>query len=213
MKDYKLYLFDFDYTLVNSEGGIVKCFELAIDEMGYTSPGRDFIRRTIGLPMREAVGKIIASTDEAEITTFIDNYKKYANEFMTPGTHFFPHTVETLEAIRARGGKIGIISTKTHHRIAEKFEVSGTTHLIDRIIGCEDVTTFKPSPEGINKAAELFAIAKADILYTGDSFVDAGAAENAGVDFVAVTTGTTTAERFSEYPHIKIISDIGELLD
>ena len=25
---YKVYLFDFDYTLANSEVGIVKCFEL-----------------------------------------------------------------------------------------------------------------------------------------------------------------------------------------
>ena len=28
---YSLYLFDFDYTLVNSEEGILKCFRLTLD--------------------------------------------------------------------------------------------------------------------------------------------------------------------------------------
>ena len=34
--DYRLYLFDFDYTLVNSEPAIVKCFHITLQKLGYT---------------------------------------------------------------------------------------------------------------------------------------------------------------------------------
>jgi len=32
---YKAYVFDFDYTLVNSEQGIVMCFEMLLRDEGY----------------------------------------------------------------------------------------------------------------------------------------------------------------------------------
>lgn len=32
---YKAYVFDFDYTLVNSEQGIVMCFEMLLHDEGY----------------------------------------------------------------------------------------------------------------------------------------------------------------------------------
>lgn len=213
MKKYKLYLFDFDYTLVNSEEGIVRCFMLTLEKLGYKIPEREFICKTIGLPMRKAVGIVIDTADEQKITDFIDVYKTFADKYMTAGTKFFPHTLNVLEKIREQGAKCAIISTKTRHRIEEKFIQTDTMNLVDKVFGCDDVSEFKPSPEGINKAAKLFAVAKSETLYAGDSYVDAGAAENAGVDFVALTTGTTTKEQFKKYPHIKIIDDIGALLD
>ena len=36
-------------------------------------------------------------------------------------------------------------------------------------------------------------------------------AARAGVDFAAVTTGTTSAEQFQQYPHVAILEDIGQL--
>ena len=38
------------------------------------------------------------------------------------------------------------------------------------------------------------------MLYVGDSFVDAQAAEAAGMKFAGVLTGTTTREEFLKYP-------------
>ena len=43
--------------------------------------------------------------------------------------------------------------------------------------------------------------------------IDAETAQNAGVDFLAVTTGTTSAETFARYPHIAILPTIAALKD
>ena len=213
MKNYRLYLFDFDYTLVNSESAILKCFHIALEKTGWPQRNDEEIRRTIGLPMLDAIKEIIQSQDEGKAHAFLDVYKLEADRYMTAGTHFFPHTLTTLRALREKNAKIGIISSKTRHRIQEKFDIDGVSELIDRIIGSDDVIAHKPAPEGILKALDYFQIPKDQVLYTGDSYVDAGAAQNAGVDFAAVTTGTTSAEVFQTYPHVKIMQDLQELMD
>ncbi len=49
---------------------------------------------------------------------------------------------------------------------------------------------------------------KEEVLYIGDSLVDANTAQNAGVDFAAVTTGATLAEEFHSYHPIMIMEDL-----
>ena len=112
--DYRLYLFDFDYTLVNSEPAIVKCFHITLQKLGYPDVPDERIKKTIGLPMVEAVKRIIGTADTAEAEHFVDAYRPEADRYMTPGTTFFPGAVETLRAIKATGAKVGIISNKTH---------------------------------------------------------------------------------------------------
>jgi len=211
MPEYQLYLFDFDYTLVNSEAAILKCFHLTLAEQGLFDPGDEVIRHTIGLPMLKACGIILGTEDEQQIRAFIKHYTVNADRYMTAGTRFYPHTVATLQALRQTGAQLGIISSKTRHRIQEKFVQDGVPDLIDYILGSDDVKEHKPSPEGINKALAHFQLPPASVLYTGDSYVDAGAAQNAGVAFAGVTTGTTTAAELAAYPHVAIIQDISEL--
>jgi hypothetical protein len=46
---FKAILFDFDYTLGNSEEGIILSSNYALTQMGYPEAERDAICRTIGL--------------------------------------------------------------------------------------------------------------------------------------------------------------------
>ena len=209
---YSLYLFDFDYTLVNSEEGILKCFRLTLEAYAQPQVPDDVSCKTIGLPMEEAVRRITGYEDAAQIDAFIEDYRHLADRYMTPGTHFFPDTLDVLRALRARGARIGIISSKTRSRIQEKFDETGTSDLIDRIIGIEDVKTPKPAPEGIEAALRAFGAARQQTLYVGDSVVDAGAAQQAAVPFAAVLTGATPAAAFDAYPHVAICQNLRGLL-
>lgn len=124
MKDYRLYLFDFDYTLADSEAGILKCFHCALRGTGYPDVADDAIRRTIGLPMADAVQQIIKGTKE-EARAFIEAYRPLADRYMTEGTVFFPRALETLRTLKKRGAGIAIVSNKTGSRIQEKFDRDG----------------------------------------------------------------------------------------
>ena len=50
-------------------------------------------------------------------------------------------------------------------------------------------------------------------LYIGDSYIDAQTAQNAKIDFVGVTTGTTSREKLESYSHIVVLDDLKELLN
>ena len=209
---YRCYLFDFDYTLADSEKGIVGCFHTTLRKLGYEDVPDESIRRTIGLPMEEAIRRIAGIETAAECESFLVNYRREADEKMTPNTHFYPETVPLLEKLRSLGAGVAVISTKTRHRIMEKFLADDAAHLIDFVIGCEDVETLKPSPEGILAACRRFGAETSEVIYTGDNTVDAEAAQAAGVDFAAVLTGTTERAAFEALPHVKIMKNLGELL-
>ena len=94
----------------------------------------------------------------------------------------FPETEEVLRALKANGARIGIISTKYRYRIMELMGKIFPEGFIDIIVGGEDMKEAKPSPEGLLQAASRLNCPKEQILYLGDSIVDAETAQNAGVD-------------------------------
>ena len=67
-------------------------------------------------------------------------------------------------------------------------------------IGVGDVMKVKPDPEGLLLAVEKLGVKIEDALYVGDSYVDAMAAEAAGMKFGGVLTGNTMREEFLKYP-------------
>jgi phosphoglycolate phosphatase len=50
-----------------------------------------------------------------------------------------------------------------------------------------------------------------DVLYIGDSLVDAKTALAANVDFAAVTTGTTNEKEFLQFPCVKVLKNLSEI--
>ncbi len=203
---YGCYLFDFDYTLADSSKGITGCFHMTMESFGMPPVEDIVIERTIGLPMRDAVRSITGLQGEEDVEGFLKVYRSLADEHMTANTHFYPEALSVLRTLKGRGAKTAIISSKTSGRIREAFVRDRAEDLVDLIIGCEEVSAMKPSPEGIRLALAKFGLTEDDALYTGDSTTDAAAARNAGVAFLGVTHGVTSAEELAGYPH-EAISD------
>lgn len=209
---YDLYLFDFDYTLANSEKGILMCYRYVLDGEGLTEITDDAICRTIGLTLTQGLSILTKSDDSEYIEQLRQKYVAYADTCMTENTKLYPQTLPLLRKIKADGSMTGIISTKFRYRIEDKFSREGASELIDIIIGMEDISEAKPSPEGILKAMERLGIGKGKVLYTGDNKVDALAAQAAGVDFAAVTTGTDKSAVFEVLPHVLIAENLSEIV-
>jgi phosphoglycolate phosphatase len=208
---YSIYLFDFDYTLADSERAIVACYRHVLEKHGYTGASDYDICKTIGYPVKNSMTMLTGETDIAKLEQYHLEFRQKADEVMVNNTDLYPSTVPTLEKLRSKGCRIGIISTKYRFRIEDILKRFNITNLVDIIIGGEDIALPKPDPQGIFLALERLGGQKSDVLYIGDSLVDANAANNAAVDFAAVTTGTTQAREFEALPHIKIMNDLSEL--
>ncbi len=177
MKLYKVYLFDFDYTLADSSRGIVMCFRNVLERHQHTGITDDEIKRTIGKTLQESFSILTGITDADTLEAYKKEYVKEADVHMTVNTFLFPETEEVLTRLKTCGAKIGIISTKYRYRIMELLSKKLPSNFLDIIVGGEDVKEPKPSPEGVLLAIKELGCNKEEVLYIGDSIVDAETGE------------------------------------
>ncbi|OQB15954.1 MAG: Phosphoglycolate phosphatase [Firmicutes bacterium ADurb.Bin193] len=208
---YNTFIFDFDYTLADSTVGIAKSINYALEKLGLAPKNTDEIRKTIGMTLKETFRILTGIESDSVSSDFIHYFMEKADEVMVDNTDLFSDTVLILEQLKNEGFKTAIVTTKVSYRIVEVLEKNRSRHLIDYIVGFEDVREAKPAAEGLLKAVKALNSEKEKVLYIGDSLIDAKTAQNAGIDFAAVTTGTTAAQDFKQFPHILIADSLTNL--
>ncbi|MCT4142132.1 HAD-IA family hydrolase [Elizabethkingia anophelis] len=212
MSKYNTYIFDFDYTLADSSRGIIMCFRYVLENHGYHDINDYQIKLTIGKTLEESFSILTGITDKETLTLYAKEYVKKADDWMTANTVLFPETSPVLHALKERGHKIGIVSTKYRYRIMEFVEKEFPKEFFDIIIGAEDVKAHKPDPDGLLLAINCLQSDLEKCLYIGDSIIDAKTAQAIGVDFYGVLNGITTREELLIYPHIKIADNLNDLV-
>ena len=208
---YSTYIFDFDYTLAFSEPGILACFRHTFEVFGVQADDTAIVR-TIGIPLRDAL-TLLSGRSADEVEQMRLEYIRHADKVMTKLTRFYPEAIDLLRRLHAQGRYIAVVSNKQTYRILEALNRDGLTDWITLVLGLDKLPRPKPAPDGLWKAADLLGVSRREILYVGDHTVDAETAQNAGVDFAAVTTGNTTRADFEPLPHIKICNTLAALLD
>ena len=100
---------------------------------------------------------------------------------------------------------------ETRQQLQEVLEHNGALEFFGVIVGSDVVKEYKPDPEGLLLAMEQMRVSPGQVLYCGDTLIDAQTAQRAGVDFCAVLNGTTTEQEFLSVPHVHIARDLMEL--
>ncbi len=208
----KAVLFDFDFTLADSSVGIIACINYALTKIGLPESSPDEILETVGLYIPEALVALAGEDYRPRGQEFFKRFTEKADEVMIEGTRLYPPTAKVIPALNRFGYRVGIVSTKYRYRIESMMERDGLLACLDVIIGGEDVTRHKPNPEGLILAASKLGVGVEDCVYVGDSHVDAGAAQSAGMPFVAVLSGTTARETFDGYPNLAVLPGIESLV-
>jgi len=201
---YKAVVFDFDLTLADSTGPIITCYKHTLEKFGYKIPPDKEIFNTIGKTLLDSFDILTGVPDNPQREEMRAEYVRKADTCMARDTEFYPDAIAILQILQNAGVKTAIVSSKMKYRIEETFMLHTGSIPVDAIIGLHDMPNPKPSPDGIFIAAQALNVDLTEILYVGDSYIDAETAMNAGVDFAAVTTGSSTAEDFNKYPNICI---------
>ncbi len=210
--DARAVLFDFDFTLADSSGGVVICVNHALSRLGLPESPGDAIARTIGLDLTTALAILAGEEQRPRGDEFLEHFRWKADEVMVDGTFFLPGAGPVLKTLHAAGYPLGIVSTKGRRRIEAALDRDGLRGTIEVIVGGDDVSRYKPDPEGLNKAAGLMGIPTGQCVYVGDSEVDARAAEAAGMPFIPVLSGTTPSGTLGEYPCRAVLSGVQEII-
>ncbi len=204
-------LFDYDDTLVRTRQckfGALRAvasrhygFELSTSE----------IERHWGVAYRALFQALFARV-EPELDRAIRFYEALDEEFAITA---HPETLRVLGALVERG-PVGIVTAAGRSIALGQMERLGFPLARFAIVQTAEDTSFhKPDPrvfEPAIQALERRRVARSAVTYVGDSLADFEAARGAGLAFVGVLRGTTSAEAFARVGAVTVES-LDELLE
>ena len=117
-----------------------------------------------------------------------------------------------LEALRARGVKLAVVTNKESRYTATVLDVHRLTPLFDRIVSGDSLPTRKPDPAGILSCLAQFGIPPGRALFVGDSSIDVATARHAGVRVWALTYCYNLGEPIAACAPDRVIADLSALL-
>jgi phosphoglycolate phosphatase len=204
-------IFDFDYTLVDSSPASIECISYALRQMKLPVPPAESIRQTIGLSLEDTLKTLCRINDPALASEFRRLFIHRADEVMLEQITFLSGAKQMLIDLHQRKYALGILSNKYRYRIEAFLAREKVEWTIDVIVGFEDAPVPKPDPSGLLMAMEKLGKSREQVIYTGDSRVDAETARRSDVPFIAVLTGVTRKEDFNDYSPYRIIDNLQEL--
>lgn len=184
MREYTLYLFDFDNTLFDTRCGIEAILREALPVLG-VDYGPDSFDECLGLTMDQVYDRYMGD-DRSRYRDFERSFMSVVMSDAYLGAPPFPETARVLESLRARGKRIGVVSGKKAYKIVNLLRANGLDGYPETVVGFDETDRHKPLPDPILKGMSSFDVPKDETVYVGDSPNDALAAEAAGVDCVIV---------------------------
>ncbi|MFM7598438.1 MAG: HAD family hydrolase, partial [Actinomycetota bacterium] len=188
--------FDLDMTLVDSADGIVTSVQYVLAQYGVDADGAE-IRSTIGLPLDHVFPRWLP---DEPYDVLLAAYRAHYRDHGIPLTLPMPGAREAIDAVRAHGDRVLVVTAKYGAVAGLALEAAGLD--ADEIVG------------------DLFAEAKGVALvnhgawaYVGDHPGDVRAARHAGVHAIAVATGPSSVTELSQAGPDAVLEDLRGLPD
>lgn len=206
---YKTILFDLDGTLLDTNDLIISSFIYTLEKF---FPERLVTSDEIVPHMGETLYDMLARYDESRVHEMIDVYREHNQRTHDSMVVAFPHVLEVVEELHARGIKMGIVTTKQRSTVQMGLALCKLSSYMDSVVTIQDVKNPKPHPEPVLKAmAELGAIAETTLM-VGDSRYDIESAQRAGIDAAGVAWSLKGEEYLNSFSPTHMLKDMKELL-
>ena len=208
----KLIILDFDGTLADTRGLIVKTMQQTLDALGLEPRTDDQCAAMIGLPLKQAFTDLLPITDEMG-DRCVETYRRLFNEnnalYVIPT---FPNVMETLHQLHEQGYTLTIASSRSNRSLREFVNDMDLNEVIPYVLGAEDVAHAKPHPDPVLQTLESFSCKPEDALVVGDTWYDIEMGRRAGVRTCGVTYGNGSREELMRAGADFLVDDFGELM-
>jgi phosphoglycolate phosphatase len=206
----QLIVFDWDGTLVQSTGHIVRCFEQAIAQEGLPALPALEIQGIIGLGLLEAWQALFPQLTLPEAESLANAYRRIyftRDEALEP----YPGASELLHALRAEGCWLAVATGKSNRGLSEALAETGFGSYFLSTRTAEQ-TASKPSPMMLLQLLDEFGLQPEQAWVVGDTDFDLHMAHNAGCLPIAITHGAHSHERLMAASPARVIDDLSSLL-
>lgn len=187
----RLCVLDCDGTLVDSQHVIVAAMADAWRDCGRAAaPDPDAVRRVVGLPLDEAIGRLAPDGDVDRLAVA---YRRAAHRLQrdaAPHEPLYPGVAAALDAVGAAGFLLGIATGKGRRGLRATLERHG---ILDRFATLQtaDDAAGKPAPDMLLRAMAETGADPDSTVMVGDTTFDMAMARAARVSAIGVSWGHT----------------------
>lgn len=183
---YKAVLFDLDGTLADTSPGILNSIRYTQRMMGLPEITLEQMYSHVGPPMEESYNRNFGLTG-AKLKQAVSYHKEYAVQNGYKELKFYDGIATLLDDLKLRGTKTAVATLKAHTTAVKIFDSFGMTDKFEVVKGTDSIYTGKV--QLVEYCLDKLGVTAENAVLVGDSSYDAIAAEEAGVDFIAVTYG------------------------
>ncbi|HMM06114.1 MAG TPA: HAD family hydrolase [Clostridiales bacterium] len=187
----KLYIFDFDGTLVDTITDVAICFNAALAQFGFPIHDLALYKHFVGGNLETVVARLLPPHEmtEENITKVKTVYRELYLASDKPNTAPFSGITEVLLQLQKNQKKLTIHTNKAQQltdALCQRF--FGQIDFL-AVVGYDPLYPSKPDPWGVRYLMEKARVTAEETLYIGDGLTDVLTAENAGIDCLYVTWG------------------------
>jgi phosphoglycolate phosphatase len=213
---YRLICFDLDGTLVDSMSDIRVALEVALAAVGPGDPAaeaRALGSAGLGLPLEDFFAIARPGGDRDACRHFIDRYRAHYHAHLLDRTRPFPGVPETLsklDALRARGLRTAVATTKKTDTARRVISELGLDRHFDAVLGTDGIP-HKPAPDLLWLCARTVDRPAAEGLMVGDTERDLLAGKAAGMHACGVTWGVQGREGLAPHSPQHLVDHFHEI--
>lgn len=205
---YKIAIFDFDGTLVDSAPGIVDVMHQVVDEYQLPAEVAEHWKTLIGIPLVDQVEIICPTRPRDWHQKVVERYREIYDANSIELCPPFPGLLNMLQTLNRIGIASTIATSKRREIVEPVLDHHKLMHFFHLILGQQDVTQHKPHPELVLNTLKHMTLNPHDAVVIGDSTYDLEMARNAGVDAIGVLTGVHNREQLETAKPTYIVENL-----
>ncbi|MDE3245027.1 MAG: HAD family hydrolase [Acidobacteriota bacterium] len=209
----KLFIFDFDGTLVDSKPVIEAGMAHTLARLDLPLGLRDEWLKYVGLPVEVGIRRTFPLDGTLTYEKVLAAYRTFDHQGHEPLIGAFEGIPELIEALHGQGRPMAIATSKRNHGLKPTMERMGWWDWFDPIVTPDEVENAKPHPESLHQILERTRRQPEDCVMIGDTPFDMDMATAAGVPGLAVGYGMYSGEALAPHHPRYYASDVPALRD
>ncbi|WP_440874246.1 HAD family hydrolase [Thalassotalea sp. PLHSN55] len=208
--NYKLIIFDWDGTLMDSIGHIVSSMQATAASLKFDVPSFEQAKSIIGLSLPIGVKKLFPVETDEQVQLIITEYKKQytSNNHIAAG--LFDHTEQLLSALKASDKLLAIATGKARLGLTNALAQTQMGDYFHTSYTADDALS-KPDPQMLNLILQELNINAEDAVMIGDTVHDMAMAQRAGIDRIGITHGVHNKAQLEAYAPKAVVDSILQL--
>lgn len=207
---YRLLVFDWDGTVMDSISSIVACMQATVERLGIDPIPDERIRRAIGLGLHDTLDMLVPGADERLRGRILDCYRQLWFSSFRHRPEPFSGVPQALSALAEAEYLMAVATGKGRRGLDRDLETTGMGRLF-HASRTADETFSKPHPRMLEEILDELGTRPDEALMVGDTTYDLEMAKNAGVSSVAVTCGSHCREELAGLEPLACLGSVLEL--